>query len=279
MLGWFRIPSRAVCLRRVLEEPSPGGIHSTIQIKALVRVSNSTDSAYRRPFYEQYVSGHRGIVEDSKSEPNLLRDVIPHVPPDRASAILDVGCGQGQLVGLLMRAGYTRASGIDTSPEQVSVAHQRGRGTIELGDLFEVAEHRRAQYDVVIAIDVVEHFERWDVERVFRAFVDLLTPGGRFILRTPNGSSPFAGRMRWGDLTHGVVYTRESLVQIGHLVGFSKVDVYPVRPAGVTMRRRVRRLGWTVLEAGIKLPLVIETGITRGHIVTQNLVAVATNDG
>jgi 2-polyprenyl-3-methyl-5-hydroxy-6-metoxy-1,4-benzoquinol methylase len=230
---------------------------------------------FRDAFYDDYVSGHQGVIVEGLSESGLDVDIVPRLPRDRTSAILDVGCGQGQLVHLLHRYGYRYAAGIDTSPEQVHLAHRLGRPSVCLGDLFEASRVSPGTYDAVTAVDVIEHFDRQDVQRVFQAFSDLLKPEGTFIFRTPNGSSPFAGRMLYGDLTHGVIYTQDSLEQVAHLTGFNQMQTFPARPSGSSLRRRFRRLTWRLLEPIIKAPLIIETGIVRGHIVTQNLVGVA----
>jgi 2-polyprenyl-3-methyl-5-hydroxy-6-metoxy-1,4-benzoquinol methylase len=230
---------------------------------------------YRSAFYDEYVSGYQGIVTEDLSEATLAADILPRLPVYRKSKILDVGCGQGQLVGLLHRYGYTDVNGIDASPEQVSLAHKLGRMTVSLGNLFEASQDTPGSYDVVTAIDVVEHFDRQEVQQVFQAFSNLLTPGGVFVFRTPNGCSPFAGRILFGDLTHGVIFTQRSLGQVGHLTGFAQMETFAVRPSGSSSRRRFRKIAWALLEPVIKAPLIIETGIIRGHIVTQNLVGVA----
>jgi SAM-dependent methyltransferase len=231
--------------------------------------------AFRDELYERYVSTHKGSIKEHQSQSALDVDIIPRLPDDRSVAILDVGCGQGQLVDTLQRHRYSDSSGIDTSPEQVELAHKLGRAAVHLGDLFTIANERPGAYDVVTAIDVIEHFDRHEVQRVFQAFADLLRPSGRFVFRTPNAGGPYASRLLFGDLTHGVIYTPGSLEQVGRMTGFTQISTFPVRPSGTTMRRRVRRLSWAVIEPVMKLPLIIETGVTRGHIVTQNLVGVA----
>ena len=47
-----------------------------------------------------------------------------------------------------------------------------------------------------------------------------LTPGGVFIARTPNWSSPFGGGYRYGDLTHETSFNARSLRQLGNTAGF-----------------------------------------------------------
>lgn len=229
---------------------------------------------YRKSLYGSYVSGHQGDPADAFGRDGLIGDVLPHLPRDRNALILDLGCGRGQLVRMLRDHGYLRVKGIDISAEQVALARQLGSGDVERDDLFGHAARHPARYDAVVAIDVVEHFDRPDVEPVFRALSTLLRPGGVLVLRTPNGSSPFAGRMLYSDLTHGVIYTERSLRQIGAITGFATFAGYAVRPErGGGPKRAVRRIVWRIIEGILIVPLIVETG-TKRHIVTQNLLGV-----
>jgi SAM-dependent methyltransferase len=230
-------------------------------------------SDYRDALYAHYVSGHQGVGREASSRPGLEADVVRHLSEVRDGEVLDVGCGQGQLVRLLREHGYRRVSGIDVSAEQVALARELGTENVTLGDLFEHAERYPGRYDAVVALDFVEHFDRPQVQRVFQALSDLLKPGGVLVLRTPNGSSPYAGRYLYSDLTHGLIFTERSLRQIGAIVGFASFNAYPVRPAPGGLKRSVRRFLWRLIEPLLILPLIVETGETR-HIVTQNLIGV-----
>lgn len=230
--------------------------------------------SYRDALYESYVSGHQGQIREAGSGPAFESDIVSRIPDERDIAILDVGCGQGQVVRLLADRGYSNVRGIDVSREQIELAKQLGTQGVEQADLFAFAEENRARFSVVVAIDLVEHFDRADVPRLFATLGDLLAPEGLLILRTPNGASPYAGRILYGDLTHGTAYTTKSLDQVASQTGFDDVRCYPVRPAGNGTKQRVRRVLWRLIEGLLIVPLIVETGHLRGHVVTQNVVAV-----
>lgn len=231
---------------------------------------------YRATLYGSYVQSHQGVLEEEGNQARMAEDVLRHLPNSPNARILDVGCGQGMLMRFLRANGYTNVRGIDISADQIGLALRLGTLGVERADLFEVVERRDQSYDVVVALDVVEHFDRSEVQRVFSAFSQLLRPGGTLVLRTPNGGSPYSGRYQFGDLTHGLIYTNRSLEQVMTVTGFADVRVFPVRPAGSGARQRARHVLWAVIEKIIMVPLVVETGQVRGHIVTQNLVCVAT---
>ena len=187
---------------------------------------------YRAPLYNSYVGGHQGILPEKRNQARLAEDVLRHLPQGRTATILDVGCGQGMLVRFLANHGYEEVLGVDLSEEQIRLARELGSTNVAQADLFEVANRRPNDFDVLVALDVVEHFDRVDVQRVFDAFYRLLKPGGILVLRTPNGVSPYSGRYQFSDLTHGVIYTDRSLAQVAAVTGFINVRVFPVRPAG-----------------------------------------------
>jgi len=233
-------------------------------------------TSYRAALYGSYVHGHQGVLSEQRNLPRMAADVLRHLPPGRSAKILDVGCGQGMLMRFLLQNGYEDVAGIDLSTDQIALAQQLDTPNVEQADLFEVADRRGHGYDIVVALDVVEHFDRADVQRVFHAFSRLLRPEGTLILRTPNGCSPYSGRYQFSDLTHGVIYTNRSLEQVAAVTGFTDVRVFPVRPAGSGTIQRMRRVLWAIIEKVIMVPLVVETGQLRGHVVTQNLVCTAT---
>lgn len=235
----------------------------------------TTDSSFRAELYDNYVSGHQGRIAESGSQASLETDVISRLPSDRHARIVDIGCGQGQLVGLLQDLGYDSVVGIDVSAEQVALAHELGRSTVEQAELFAFVDAHAGEFDAVTAVDLVEHFERQDVIGLFAGLGRLLRPGGTLIIRTPNAASPYGGRILYSDLTHGVAYTRRSLEQVCAAAELEFVGAFPVRPAGKRFRQRVRRALWRGIEAGFIAPLIVETGNVRGHLVTQNLIGVA----
>jgi 2-polyprenyl-3-methyl-5-hydroxy-6-metoxy-1,4-benzoquinol methylase len=233
---------------------------------------------YRDALYDQYVTGHQGVVPESRSQAALQRDIVSRIPHD-AAPILDVGCGQGQLLRLLLAEGHSDVMGIDTSAEQVELASRLGTPYVHEANVLEFARENEGRFGCVVAVDLIEHFDRDNVLPLFNALRAMLRPGGRLIVRTPNGVSPFHGRILFGDLTHGVAYTHRMLEQIAARTGFASVTSYPCRPAGTRVKTLARRALWRLIEMLVTVALIAETGVVRGHIVTQNLVAVLTAPG
>ncbi|GAA5147591.1 hypothetical protein GCM10023340_20240 [Nocardioides marinquilinus] len=227
---------------------------------------------YRTRLYEAYASTHAGVSVVASSEHAFRRDILPHLPDDRRAAVVDLGCGQGQLVAQLLRHGYQGAWGIDASPEQVSLAHAAGIAQVRQGDFREALAS--ASIDVATATDLFEHLSKDEALGAMDAVFAALRPSGRAILRVPNGVSPFVGNFQHGDLTHETTYTARSLRQLGAAAGFSVTTVHACPPVRHSIKSGLRVGAWKAASGLMKLALAAETGQLRGHLVTQNVVAV-----
>jgi 2-polyprenyl-3-methyl-5-hydroxy-6-metoxy-1,4-benzoquinol methylase len=226
----------------------------------------------RHRLYAAYASSHAGLVAMGSQVPGFRRDILPHLPRDRQVSILDLGCGQGHYLRQLLALGFEHARGIDVSPEQVQIAQASGLTQVSLGDYRDSLGE--AELDVVIGTDVLEHFTKFEVLQAMDRIRRALRPGGILILRVPNAGSPFSGTLRYGDLTHETSFTERSLHQLGAATGFSTVQVYACAPPVHGVMSAVRACIWWVVSAMITVALVGETGQMRGHVTTQNIVAV-----
>jgi len=227
----------------------------------------------RRALYDRYVSTHtrrdpgtRHIV----SHP-LLRDL----PDDPRSVLLDIGCGDGEFVARAEQLGYLDVSGVDISPEQVALAHRLGRTTVVQADVWDYLAERPATYDAITASDVFEHFDRDEVISLLRRIHDSLVPGGVLLAQVPNAVSPFFGNYAYGDFTHRSVFTSRSAHQVLASTGFEEIRARELPPVAHGAKSAARRVAWAPISGCMKLALAVETGLLRGHLVTQNIALAA----
>src|SRR5262249_55165125 len=110
-------------------------------------------------------------------------DVLATSPP-----VLDIGCGRGELVGLLGERGI-EAYGIDLDASLVAEANAHGLD-VRLADAVAHLESLEpASLGAIVTTHVVEHLELDDLIRVLELAVSRLRPGGVFIAETPNPAS------------------------------------------------------------------------------------------
>jgi SAM-dependent methyltransferase len=82
---------------------------------------------FRATLYGQYVTAFKGQSGAQPSTTWWDHKLLPLVADmDRASAVLELGCGDGALLAYLAQRGFTNLAGVDISAEQVALAQRRG---------------------------------------------------------------------------------------------------------------------------------------------------------
>ncbi len=238
---------------------------------------------YRNRIYQSYVHARQvslapptidGLRPRAPYFNKLIRD---HFPSDRNASILDLGCGHGALVHFARQAGYHKTTGVDLSPQQVAEAQHLGIKGVSEGNLMQTLKNLAdCSQDMVITFDVIEHFTKNElipfVDEVYR----VLRKGGKWIIHTPNGESPFFGRIRYGDFTHEQAFTRTSITQLLKSSRFSLITCYEDTPIPHGLKSAVRWLLWKAIRGVLRLYLAAETGAgEKTCIFSQNFLTVA----
>ena len=238
-------------------------------------------AAYKERLYATYLADHLtprkgGASLDALRTRSVRWDktLRAFLPEDRSAVVADLGCGYGSVVWWLQQRGYANAGGVDVSHDQIEQGTRLGVRNLQQGDVLEFLRDRTAQYDLLIARDLFEHLTKEDTLEGLTLCREALRPGGALLLQVPNGESPFAGRIIYGDFTHETAFTQASLNQVLRAAGFDSVICHPVRPVVYGIKSWLRSLVWRVVEAAIVTAIVAEVGPVR-PIVTQNLLVVA----
>jgi SAM-dependent methyltransferase len=238
----------------------------------------TSEDLLRDRLYEAYASQHAGCGSSGAAAQMIYRrDIRPALPPPSFGPVVDIGCGQGELVRLMLADGYD-AEGIDISGEQVALARASGVDSVREGDYTGVLVNRPGQIGAVIATDLLEHLTKPEVLDTFDRVALALMPGGAFVARVPNAVSPFGGHVRYGDFTHESWFTARSIRQLAAAAGFGSVTVMPCPPVAHGAMSAARVAAWKLISTFYQFSLAAETGLLRGHIVTQNLTFVACKD-
>jgi 2-polyprenyl-3-methyl-5-hydroxy-6-metoxy-1,4-benzoquinol methylase len=237
-------------------------------------VTVDTLSDLRRRLYEAYASQHAGYGGNEATALIYRRDLRPLLPPAAAGPVVDLGCGHGELVRLMQLDGFD-AEGIDISPEQAALARAAGLNRILQGDFRAILAAHPAHYAAITATDLLEHLTKPEVLQTFDEVAAALVPGGVFVCRVPNAVSPFGGHIRAGDFTHLTSFTARSIRQLAAATGFESVVTHPCPPIAHGPASAARVVVWQIVSACYRIALAAETGMLRGHIVTQNLTFAA----
>jgi 2-polyprenyl-3-methyl-5-hydroxy-6-metoxy-1,4-benzoquinol methylase len=231
----------------------------------------------RSRLYEAYASQHAGPGNGAAAGLVYRRDIRPLLPRPAAGPVVDIGCGSGELVRLLQADGFD-AEGIDISPEQAALARAAGVPRVREGDFLAILGAQPGHYAAITAMDLLEHLTKPEILRTFDDVAAALAPGGVFVARVPNAISPLGGHILDGDFTHQTSFTARSIRQLAAAAGFGAVITRSSSPVAHGLVSAGRVIVWQVVSACYRVALAAETGMLRGHIVTQNLTFAARKD-
>jgi len=152
-----------------------------------------------------------------------------HVRP-AATELLEIGCGQGELLVEARNRGYAVA-GVEVSAHAAAVANRRlGAALVEVGSIDTVTLPA-GHFGAVLAADVIEHLR--DPKGFLMRVRELLLPGGMVVLITPSLDSWTRRLMRrhWMEykVEHLFYFTAMAIRLMLEQCGFDEIRVSPNR--------------------------------------------------
>jgi SAM-dependent methyltransferase len=237
-------------------------------------------SDFRRELYASYVSEFKRVEPATTARERegywawcdrRYLPLLERVPRDQA--VLELGCGPGQLLEYLGQRGFTRRVGIDLSEEQIRRAHARRQPAL-VADALPFLRTQPDRFGLIVAVDVFEHFTRDELIPLAQAIHGALRPGGVLLVQTANGQGLFPNQVIYGDLTHVTIFTPGSL---GHLLrrsGFDQLAFAETGPVPVRLRGRLDSTAWWAIRALASFIRQVETG-KRQTVWTENFLCRA----
>lgn len=213
------------------------------------------------------------------------RMLLPHLPAELSTPILDVGCGQGYALHTLRILGYQQLQGIDTDAGQVEAAQAQDLAVTQVHDTAAYLSEHPGTFGLILLMDVLEHVPREKQPDFLRAIAGALRPGGRLLCTVPNAASAIASYWLHNDYTHQWSFTTDSLSFLLEETGFEGVECrgieLAVRPRFLFWLPTRRTLAWwfrCALRFRQRRDYIAELGWTRGRaiVLTPNLLAIAT---
>lgn len=153
--------------------------------------------------------------------PAYLSSVLGRVQRPR---ILDFGCGFGQWLQALKRAGFTDVEGVDIEPEAVEHCRAQSFKCFDASAYGEPVSSRIGQFDFILMSHVLEHFPKADVIPQLEKIRGLLKPGGALVVMVPNAQSHTGAYWAYEDFTHHLLFTFGSLYYVLKAAGFIGVE-------------------------------------------------------
>jgi 3' terminal RNA ribose 2'-O-methyltransferase Hen1 len=198
--GWLGAhPERELIARRYLKH------QRSLACEALARLSDEDG-----PVSDEARGGGEAELEQSIDlAAERLQSVLAAIKGAGARRVLDLGCGEGRLLKLLMsESAFQEIVGMDVSSRALEVAydrlrldrlpvHQQGRVRLMQGSLV-YRDERLAGYDAAAVVEVIEHLDPPRLAAFERVVFAFARPG-TVVLTTPNADY----NVKWEGLRAG----------------------------------------------------------------------------
>jgi 2-polyprenyl-3-methyl-5-hydroxy-6-metoxy-1,4-benzoquinol methylase/glycosyltransferase involved in cell wall biosynthesis len=171
-------------------------------------------------------SGYATFEDLFRGPEEMIRDrFVPYlgVLADHGP-VLDLGCGRGELLDLLAKAGI-EATGVDIDRSMVERARAKGHTVVEQDAIEYLSAQPAGSLGAVFSAQVIEHLSAEAVKELLRQAHRVLRPSGLMVLETVNPYSVQAFRAFWTDLTHRHPIHPEALVVYCAEAGFEQATV------------------------------------------------------
>lgn len=165
--------------------------------------------------YQQWKGWDREDGEAPEFQKLYFRKQLERYGIKPPGNLLEVGFGNGGLLRAAKEWGF-EVNGIEILPELVEKARDQGfeaQCADITSDSFDLGVDE-GRYDVIVALDVLEHLPVVASNRFLTVLGKMLKPEGRLLLRFPNGGSPAGLLLQNGDHTHRQAITESKLRQL-----------------------------------------------------------------
>ncbi len=194
-------------------------------------------SSYNRAYFESILFRTKASSQRSRKRLALILSRCP------GGVLLEIGCGKGHLMQLA--SPHFTVSGLELSEEATRDLEPADRERIVIGDV-ERTDLPPAQYDVIVAFNVLEHLR--DPADVLRRMAQALRPAGVLVGSVPLNYS-LVGRLHTA-LTNVFDRTHCSTLSLGEwrrafaAAGFARQDLFGEIQTGPNHAAYVRGPHW-----------------------------------
>lgn len=236
---------------------------------------------YRETLYSNYHTTQSGRASRVDAKSLFFREcwrfrveilpLISHIKKD--ATVYDFGCGSGSLLSELKSAGFSNLLGMDLSTEQVQMAHTMGLNYVEEGDALQFLKDTNRKFDLILGMDIIEHFTKDELVELLSLIRSKLNPGGMAIFRTPNLDAPISTVFANGDFTHENYLNASSAQQVCLACGFESVEVFASSlKINHAVKEFIRKMVWFFVSLNLKLKLFATGRSTQNVIFSPNII-------
>ena len=127
--------------------------------------------------------------------------------------IFEIGFGSGKFFSYC-KSEKINISGSEVNQSLLDSAIEKNFNVTDSSGLKKISD---STFDAIVAFDVVEHLEHDEMCNLLSEGVRIAKPGGKILLRFPNGDSPLSMQNQNGDITH------KSIIGTGIIKYYAKI--------------------------------------------------------
>lgn len=169
--------------------------------------------------YAGFEDRFRGNTEEVRDNQRRYLDRFPAA--NSPGMIVDVGCGRGEMLEVLLEAGHA-VVGVDTDPNMIKVCEAKGLPVVQQDAMSFLESLAPESVKGVFCAQVVEHMLTHEIERFIQLSYERLRVSGVAVVETINPRSLYAlGNHFFADTSHVRPVHPETLRFLCEQTGFS----------------------------------------------------------
>jgi 2-polyprenyl-3-methyl-5-hydroxy-6-metoxy-1,4-benzoquinol methylase len=138
-------------------------------------------------FYQQFWEETPDFTRHNPGARHRRRLIVDCLGSEKFASVLDVGCGNGELLALLhgVHPQVASLTGADLSPDQVA----RNRARLPNMEFFALDVQKDSldrRFDLVVCSEVIEHLD--EPGAAVKNLARMVRPGGRVVITCPTGT-------------------------------------------------------------------------------------------
>ena len=172
-------------------------------------------------FWDLNFSDFVSLDEEESVTKEKIKIVASFIPKN-GGKILDIGIGAGFIEEyLLTTQKKVDFHGIDISPKSINFVKKRYKGDFKIGSFYKLP-YKPSSFDIVLALDVLEHIPPPKIFGVLRKIRLIIKPRGYFIASVPLNERLWG--MEINDSSHMREYSPELLRKELMISGFNPLS-------------------------------------------------------
>jgi 2-polyprenyl-3-methyl-5-hydroxy-6-metoxy-1,4-benzoquinol methylase len=156
---------------------------------------------------------------------------LKYLPDDKKVNSLVISCGPGYFVDMMNRQDYKNVLGIDSDPQKIKHAINRGLNC-KIARAFEfLYENLNSgnKFDLIVAEQEINHLTKDELIDFLNLCKQNLNDNGTLIVHVINGANPIVGSESLAqNFDHYFTFTEYSLKQVLEYTKFNEIKIFPL---------------------------------------------------